>query len=294
MRELSYPGITVSYGGGSEFAEGLEKHRLATKLDPIPLVWIANPVGSGPLELQKLALVQETKSPKSEVGFRIESGESWQRDVRTLIAAATFIVIHNPEMTPGVTAEVEVVRELGRFEETFFYSPEKAATVFADIGARFRPITEEQIAVIRETARGQKLQSGTLPAATCAWLEGSSRTNIEGEVRAISRWVKQLAKARSALSIDLELDGHYYLLANLVLLEALDRMPPVLSACADALFFLGDERLQNAAQLGGKYQVWAGRITSAWDQTDGIGDTLQRLAETLRIMEGDQPEIPPS
>jgi tetratricopeptide (TPR) repeat protein len=298
MRELAYKGVTVSVGGGSQFAEWMEKHRLARKLSPVPLVWIANPADSGPLELQSVAMLQDTTAQpcpgplETGFGFRVESGANWQSDVRALIAAATFIVIHNPEMTPGVVAEVEIVRELGRLGDTFFYCPEKIGTVFSDIGSDSSPLTEERIESIRDAAKGRVLQPGALPAATCAWIGGPRKQNIEAKVRAITRWVEQLAKSRTRLSTDLELDGYYYLLSSLVLLEAIDQIPSVLSGCAEALCSIGNESLHNATLLSAKYSKLASRLKSAWAQTAASSAIPERVAEALRIMEEDLPEVP--
>jgi hypothetical protein len=82
-----------------------------------------------------------------------------------------------------------------------------------------------------------------------------AKRDHRGRSAAIGRCVERLAQSRSRLSTDLELDGYYYLLVSLVFLQGVDRIPAVLSGCAEAFRSLGDESLQNASQLRARGEI---------------------------------------
>ena len=258
-RRHAYPGATVVHGGGPLLGEIVEKQRLAKKLEPVALVSIANPVDSAPLEQ---ASASAASIDGGDVGFRVESGASWQSDVRGLIAASDFIVIHNPVMMPGLIAEINMVQELGRLDDTFFVAPALADEALGVTG-RCRALDDDAIAHMRASIHGRTIDAGVLPPATCAWVGGAYRQRLEHMVNGLDRWLAGLAPHRSADTIDIELDASASLIGTLVLLEDLDRLPRALLARSEMLRWLGAEPLKDAAPLIDRYTAMAAQITQA-------------------------------
>jgi hypothetical protein len=124
-------------------------------------------------------------------------------------------------------------------EDAFFYEPEQG----------HRKLDDEAIAQMRAGAKGRSLDPGTLPEPTCRWIEGHRRDNLEAEIRAVLRWAERLAKSRSEVSIDLEIDAYFYVLATLVQLEEMDRLPSVLLPLADVFRAISDGEFKEAAPL---------------------------------------------
>jgi tetratricopeptide (TPR) repeat protein len=245
-RAHHYAGVSVVHGGGDQLGEKIEKQRLVEKLAPLPLLWISNPVDSGPMDIVGAGVVAPG-SGEQALGFRIESGDTWESDVETLIRTAAFLVFHNPVMTPGLAREIALVERLGRLDDAFFYSA-------ADDQRR---LDDEAIAYMRANAKGRAIEPGVLPAPTCRWIEGAGRETLGTDVRGVSRWVSRLATQRSRASIDLELDAYFYLAATLVLLEEMDWLPAVLVPMSDVFRGLGEDELENAGLLADAYAALA-------------------------------------
>jgi hypothetical protein len=296
FRARYYTGATVVHGHGRELEEGIERERLIEKLAPVPVVWIANPVDSGPLDLAKANLREVviqadaqagTSGPldltkanlkRDAMGFRVESGATWEADVSALIAAASYIIVHNPKRTPGVETEIELIEHLGRKEATFFLTVDETDDTR-------RALTDEAIEQIRADAKGRRLQQGTLPAALCRWVEGSRTASMEAKVRGLSRWLVRLSENRTAISADLELDACAYLLAHLVLLEQVGGIPPVLLALSQVLHSFGEEYLREGAALAEGYARFAEKLRAAWEQTPEGVPEIERTAEMMRLLE---------
>lgn len=267
---------TVMVVTGTDLSETFERKRLVQKLSPIPLVFVSNPIDSGPLERDA------GEMDESAMGFRIESGANWEDDVRTLIRSASFIVVHNPGMTPGLVAEIGLIDELGRLPHTFFKSPENARKVVGSEEGNCLALTNEAIERLRAETRGRTLQPGSLPAPTCRWVEGSRRARIDHEIKEIGRWVKRLASARTPLSTDLKLDANAYLLARLVLLESVNRLPPVLLEMSKVLVSVDESLLPEAKSLAEWYSRFADELRVRWEHAPASLPFLERVAEALR------------
>jgi tetratricopeptide (TPR) repeat protein len=189
---------------------------LVASIAPTPVVWIVNPADSPAFD----QLVAD-KQPH-EMGFRIEAGEEWEQHVRALIASASFIVMHNQSMTPGVVTEIGVLRNLGRLGETFFRDADAANQVTGRSDCRV--LDERALEVIARhiTPRGP---AAVLPPAMCSWVGGERRKRIEREAQAVDALRERLETAQQPVLADLELDVCAWSLAYAVLLEFREALP---------------------------------------------------------------------
>jgi tetratricopeptide (TPR) repeat protein len=241
MRMIYFAGASVGYGGGVQLHETTERHRIAQELAPVPVVWIANPIDSGPMEAAEV---------EGTAGHRVESGAEWERDVRGLMTAASFIVVYNPVMTDGVRSEITALKELGRLGDTFFSSADSASEV-AEVPCS--ALTNERLEMIRERAKARPVDRRRLPDGTCPWIEGPSREHIERELRALSSWAQRLTRQQSPVALDLRLDSCAYRFAGAVLAERIDVLPSLFDEMAAALSLFGADDLPEAGVLAENY-----------------------------------------
>jgi hypothetical protein len=208
---------------------------LVAAVKPMPVVWIANPVESSAIDL----LVSGKQD--WEMGFRVESGEEWEQHVHALISAATYVVMRNRQMTPGVIAEIELLGELGRLTDTFFEDVEAAGR------ADCRPLDARALTIIR-SHQAPRTPSVTLPPAMCAWVGGPRRTEMERSANAVELLVRRLETAGRPVLGDLTLDVSSSLLSGAVLLERDGQVRDLLGRRA-ALFGRMGEGFEEAAAL---------------------------------------------
>jgi tetratricopeptide (TPR) repeat protein len=109
-RVLYYRRGSVRVG---DLGEMFRIYQLAGQIAPLPLVWIGNPADAQP-------------RGRPDEGFRVDAGATWKADVRALVQAASFIVMDNSAMSPGVRTEMDILRELGRIDATPFTHPAAA------------------------------------------------------------------------------------------------------------------------------------------------------------------------
>jgi tetratricopeptide (TPR) repeat protein len=225
---------------------------LVASITPMPVVWMLNPVDSPAFD-QLVA-----KKQPHEMGFRIEAGSEWEQHVRALIASASFIVMQNQSMTPGVVAEIGMLHDLGRFGETFFRDADAAnqATGRSDC----RPLDERALEVIaRHTT--PRVPTAAMPPAMCSWVGGARRTAMEREARASDALRERLDAAQQPVLADLELDVCAWSLSHAVLLNRREAIPSLLArqaALFESLAFdegtaLAADCLHLSAQLRGAY-----------------------------------------
>ena len=275
QRALYFEAATVTQGDCNEM---VEKKRLIQKLAPVPVVFISNPVDSGPLSLVMAKMNEET------LGFRVESGAAWEVAARTLISAASYIVVHNPKMTPGVVTEIEMVRQLGRLERTYFHSPKQAEEALGVKDSSFNALTDGVIEHMRVTTKGCLLEPVSLPEPTCRWIEGSARMRGNMKIKAICNWIERLSQNRATFSADLELDGYASLLADLLLLECIDRLPPVLLELSQVFQSFNEDHLKDAVLFAKGYSKFANQLQAAWEKTSASLPDIERTAEALSAL----------
>lgn len=223
---------------------------LAAAVRPMPVVWIANPVESFAVDL----LVSEKQD--WDMGFRVESGEEWEQHVRALISAATYVVMHNREMTAGVVAEIELVSELGRLTDTFFEDVEAACQAVGR--ADCQPLDARALTIIssHQTPRTPPM---TLPPAMCPWVRGPRRTEMERRANAVELLLQRLETADRPVLGDLMLDVSSSLLSYAVLLERDEQVRDLLGRQA-ALFGQMGEGFEEAAALAESFTQLAGQL----------------------------------
>lgn len=234
----------VRFAGGNRMdgtgdLESFALTRLVASVRPMPVVWIANPVESSAFDLLG------SGKQDWEFGFRVESGEEWEQHVRALISAASFVVMRNTEMTPGVVAEIELLGKLGRLTDTFFEDVEAARQAVGR--ADCRSLDARALTIIRfhETPRTPPM---TLPPVMCPWVGGPKRTETERTVNAFERSLRLLETADRPVLGDLMLDVSSSLLSHAVLLERDKQVRDLLGRRA-ALFDQMREGFEEAAAL---------------------------------------------
>jgi len=197
-------GLIVSGTGNLEW---FALRDLVADVSPMPVVWIANPVES-PTSI----LLGDDR----DYGFRIESGEEWERHVQSLISAATFIAVNNTDMSPGVVTEIGFLGRLGRLGDAFFYDPDAAGSVIGQQDCR--SLDASALAAIR-SAQSVRMSPLPLPAANQPWVDGQRRAELERQAEAAELLMKRLQAAGRPALRDLLLDVASSLLGQAVLLE---------------------------------------------------------------------------
>lgn len=226
--------------------------RVVESVAPMPVVWMANPVESGGFDL----IAFQTQE---HVGFRVEAEDGWEQNVRALISAASFVVMHNSEMTPGVLAEIAVLGEACRLDDTFFQDAEAANRVTGRVDCR--PLNSTALAEIRAHTT-PRTPPASLPVAMCRWIEGSRRTEMEREAEAVEQLVERLEETHQSVLNDLVLDASSWSLSYSILLERRSKLPG-LFARQSAMF----------ERLAGEFDQAAGLAESAarcakWTDSD--------------------------
>ncbi len=221
-------GVVLTGTGDLEF---FYVQHLVKSISPMPVVWIGNPVESGGIDQLVAGVAAD------ELGFRVEVGEAWERAVAALITSASFIVMHNKKMTPGVLAEIAMIRDAGRLGDTFFDDTEAAnrATKRTDC----RPLDEHANAALAgcTTARAVEVK---LPEVMCPWVEGVRREAMELETQAAAKLLERLESLHHPMLVDLMLDAIALMLGRNVVLEQYTELAANLARQAALFRSLGD------------------------------------------------------
>lgn len=235
---------------GSILTEWFPLKRLVSSIAPIPVVWIGNPADS-PVESQL------DGSSVHDFGFRIESGVEWEQHARALIESASFIVMHNSSMTPGVDAEIRMLCSLGRLGETFFHNADAANQAIGRFDCS--PFDSRAIEIITGYTPSQS-STVTLPPAMCPWVSGDRRITMEREAEAVDTLGKYLERVQQPQLIDLTLDVNSYSFGHAVLLERHEALPNLLARQAVLIKSLDFEE---AADLATNYQRLSIEVSDA-------------------------------
>jgi len=258
MRGQSRPDMLATAGQGASLEEGLAKQRLVADLAPIAVVWIANPVDSGPLEL---AMVD---GDADQLGYRVEMGEGWEAAVRALVAAATAIVIHNPVITPGVAYEIALVDSLDRLDDSFFVDPRAVPSLLDGPHPPLLSFGSDAIDQIRERLNvGSRRPAPDLPVPTCHWLEGGARSQTEQMAAQIDDMLRPVVLDIPQGHLDLALDGRWAELSYLVLLEDSRALAVHLRAMSHLMSALDKSTLEEAHVLARACANYATALESA-------------------------------
>jgi tetratricopeptide (TPR) repeat protein len=274
-----------SYGEATEFNEQMENVRLAQKLAPIPLLLVGNPADSMPLDAV-ISKIYRIKDKPETSPFLVAAGTDWESKVKSLISLASFIVVHNPVMTAGVTREIQLVEEAGRRKDTYFYAPDKAAAALGVDMANCALMNDEAVGRMRILTRGRCWQAGCFPEPSCLWVTGAHRTRLEFEHEALRRWIERLTEAKPALVLDLRLDASDALLANSLLLEKIELVPPIMLEVSEILRSFGEEHLQDAESIAQKYEFVARELEEALAQSLPNATVMERNMRVVEILRG--------
>jgi hypothetical protein len=253
----------------------IKRDALAGELTPAPLLWIADPTDSG-------ALKAATADSHSKAGFRIESGRDWEKNVCLLISAASFIIVKNAEMTPGVVREIERVKELGRLSDTFFDAPEKAQDICQ--GHDPKPLTEENISLMRNEAAARVVPGKPLPEPTCLWIEGEKRKNMFAAFVDLFNHLQAGGRYKTPIPFDWLLDADYKLLSYAVLLERLDLIAAVLTWLCEMLTTTPVEVYPHGENLAKVYGQVQNTYKSLLEKVSQDQPLTAQLEETYRYM----------
>jgi hypothetical protein len=224
---------------------------LVATVRPMPVVWISNPAESSALDL----LI--SKKQEWEMGFRIEAGAEWEQHVRALISAASAVVVHNREMTPGVVAETALLGELGRLPDSFFEDADAAREAVGQ--ADCQPLDDHALTSIR-SRQAPRTPPVALPPVMCPWVGGTQRTEMERTANAVGLLLERLETAGRPVLRDLLLDASSSMLSYAVLLERDGQARDLLGRRA-ALFGQPGAGFEQAAALAGSCAGLAGQLT---------------------------------
>lgn len=255
----------------------MERDALAEKLAPAPLLWISDPTDSGAFKL-----TSEERLAQKGVGFRIESGRNWEENVCLLISAASFIIVKNAGMTPGVIREIERVKELGRLSDTFFDAPEKAQEICH--GHDLKALTNENIALISKEASARILSGKALPEPTCLWIEGAKRERLMASFIDLFRFVEAGGRLWAPIPYDWLLDAHYKLVAHAVVLERLDLLSVVLQWLCEMLVAMPAEQFPEAESLAKAYWPLQRDYQSTLEKISQEQPLTAQLEQTYRYL----------
>lgn len=201
---------TIVEGTGA--LEAFAKQALVRRLHGLPVLWIANPVDSTWLDLAAGGLAEE------DLGFRIEAGETWEQDVRTLVGSASRIVMNNRSASPGVLFELRLLASLGRLGDTLFEDAEGANRVLGRSDCA--QASDAALESLRQSARPGPPMQQAMPQASCRWVDGARRATYEREIHGLEDWMSRWPGERRHWT-DLERDACWYRLAHALLLEDL-------------------------------------------------------------------------
>ena len=273
-RPQYYAKLSIMHG--SDVQETIEKERHAQKLAPVPLVWISNPVDSGPLEA-----VMAEREYAQPLSYRVEAGLGWEKDVQALIDCASYIIMYNPKVTPGVRTELGFIERLGRLQDAYFHSPEKAAEALGLAHDTLNSLSDEALERMRQQPTARQ-SSHPLPEPTCLWVQGERRERLEHEIRGVAAWLEHLSDNRTPTTADLELDAHAYLTGMTILLEDVDRLAEVVNVTARTLGALEESMLEEAAALANGYEQIAVLLENA---SRKVSADLPLIARTMQVMQ---------
>lgn len=261
----------------------LERDALAGKLAPAPLLWIADPTDSGAFKA-----ASADNLSKIEASFRIESGRDWEKNVCLLISAASFIIVKNAGMTQGVVREIERVKEMGRLSDTFFDAPEKAQHICH--GHDLKPLTEDNIALMRNEAAARVVPGKPLPEPTCLWIEGEKRKNLFSAFLDLFRHLEAGGRYRTPIPFDWLLDADYKLLSYAVLLERLDLLAAVLKWLCEMFAATPGEEFPHGESLAKAYGPLQNKYQSILEKISQEQPLTAQLEETYRYLRAHPPE----
>jgi tetratricopeptide (TPR) repeat protein len=209
---------------------------LAARIAPLPLVWIGNPADAQP-----------RGHPND--GFRVDAGVHWKRDVRALVEAASFIVMENSAMSPGVLAEIDILRDARRLDDTLFSDPLSAAD---QLSAACQAMTDDRIGQLLSLAGPRSV--AVLPDPACRWLEGALRQAAERDMNALIPWLAALGdRHHSVAAVDLALDAHAFVMSLAVQLERIDVLLSLCGSLGRTLAHVSLDDLPMAADLARIY-----------------------------------------
>jgi len=255
----------------------LERDELAQKLSPTPLLWLANPVASAPMDELSAERRGYTFTP-----YRIESGRDWESNVVLLIKAASFIIVQNPDMTPGIVREIEHVRDAGRLSDTFFVSPENAQQVLP--GVQLNPLTEENLERMRTQSIGRPVSRDALPEPTCLWIEGARRERMTATFGEHLGFLLTARKFRTPIPQDWLLDAWCYVLAFALVLDRFDYLPAVLEGMCDTLALYTPETFPHGDELKKVYGMYLRDFLAALEHTSPDEPLTVQVEKAIRYL----------
>ncbi len=280
-------GITIVSASGSDLSEKTNKIRFARLLAPVPLVWIANPIESGPFSAVE-EHIYDNYTKEARPDLRIEMGSNWEADIRNLISAASFIIVFNQSMTEGVVTEIMLIEELGRRKDTLFHAPDQAAVTLGVDLEDCSPLTDAAVERMKVLTVDRPLRIRDLPAPTCLWVDGPRRAQLEFEITALRSWLNHVVGNATSFALDMVVDTNMSILAKTLLLERLDLIPSTLLAISEALRSLGEDHLEGAELLADGYASYTKELRCALAQCPADLTLVERTMFVLQEILGTQ------
>lgn len=266
----------VTVNEATDISELIQRNEIAQKLNPAPLLWVSNPVDSGPLDQVAATYISKVTTQ----GFRMDLGSDWEKVIQTLIQTASFIIVHNSQMTPGVVREIEFIKQFGRLEQTFFQCPEKASKI---VGSKEpRHLTNEAVEYMRKTISGKKTPSGIFPAPTILWVGGKRRINLESDALEITASLNRKIQDKQDVPLDFFFDSISYLVASTIIIERIDLLASLLVWLSQMFCALKDEQIADREFLAKNYMNYASPLQIALNETPLKPDLTDTLIEVFQ------------
>jgi hypothetical protein len=281
LKEHYYSNITA--GHEQDLEEYRFRFELAEKLAPAPLMLVRNPAMSESL----LAQFPGAK-PAAENTYLLDLDATWEADVRTLAAAASFICVRNKLANPGLRTEVGILRDLGRLNETYFSHPEAARTLIAN--GPTQALDEAAVSRMRESTDQRVRPLAHRPRPTCLWLQAKrrdrSRDNALFTFDLFNRW----ADRGQTMPRDMQTRLMAGALAISIALERPDLIVMTFGSYGQILGQYGQDQLPERDDRVRYYFSVAQSLARAIDQTATSMFNYQDLNVVKALMRSEKPD----
>ncbi|GAA0961810.1 hypothetical protein [Virgisporangium aurantiacum] len=239
-------------GSGVGHEADLDEYRtrvdLATAIAPVPVVLVRNPGTS-----ESLIAVFSGAEAAAPNSFAIDLGSDWYRAVATLVPAASFIVVRNPILGPGLHAELAMIEGSRRLGDTYFTHP---------TGAQ-QPLDAAALTRMRgATPKPPRAAPFPFPA-TVPWLQGDRRERVAANAFFLFDYLNSLADRGSPMPRDMQTRLLFSTVATAVGLERLDLLVMALSSYAQVLTQYRPDQLPDAEETVRGYFALLERLVGA-------------------------------
>jgi hypothetical protein len=264
-----FPEVTLGWSRG----DALYHLELAPKIAPVPLVYVRNPA--------------ESYFPAKN-SYALDLNADWEAAVRSLASAASFICVHNSRASPGLSAEVRILRDLGRLGDTYFCDPEVARSLMAD--GPIQALDDTAIVHMGKFATRHVQLLAPRPNPTCLWLQGQSRIQERDYTLFLMALRDRWATHGQTMPRDIQTRLMGRALASSICLERLELMILMFGSYAHLLSEYRDDQLQHRERMVAFYNSVGESLARAIDQTVGAVFDFRDLNTAKTVMSNENPD----